>query len=564
MRTDGRGPSGAVALLAYTALSVVFFGRGILAGPAHVVEGLFGRDQSISVWSLSWLAHSLSHLHSPFLTHDVFAPSGYNLAWATSIFGPGLLVLPVSLTLGPVVSFNLLALAAPATAAWAAFLLCRHVSGSARAAFAAGLLYGFGAYEGGEMVDHLPLALSFIPPLVVLLVLRRHADQIGRRTFSLALGALIALQLWIDTELLASMVLFGVLAFTLAALIAPAPSRARLLAVAADVLLAVPVTLLLVLPYLVYAVDYPNPVGGIRGGDAGADVANFILPTTTTWLHGTGALARAASRMRGNISEQLAYLGIPLVLVLTAFTLEFRRRTAGRVLAALLVLSAVLSLGAHPYLDGERSDLVLPWYPFSLMPVLRFAIPGRFVIYTWLAAAVAVALWLSRPSRSPARWAAFGVVCAFLVPNLTSSWGTRVDRPSLLTEPMLARYVPARATVLALPFGIAGSSMYWQVQAQYRFRLAGGYLSVSLPAAYQRYRHLIRVLEGKTPAHSVHEMLCRFLSMTRTQVILLRDHVPGPWDSVLASLDVRPHNAGGFRIYLLGAGGTKACQPSSG
>jgi hypothetical protein len=198
------------------------------------------------------------------------------------------------------------------------------------------------------------------------------------------------------------------------------------------------------------------------------------------------------------------------------------------------------------------------------MPVLRLAIPGRFVLYAWLAIAVAVSYWLSQPSHSRVRWGAFAVSALFLAPNVAARWGTRLDEPALLRGTSLAREVPPRSTVLALPFGIAGNSMYWQVEAGFRFRLAGGYLSVSLPRAYQPYRHLIATLEGKSPRRPVGGVFCRFLQMTGTRVILLREQVPGPWDAVLGPLKLQPKHAGGFTIYgLTRSAMPRACQRSS-
>ncbi len=84
-----------LALLAYSCLSLALFGRAVLGDLQHVVEGFgqsrayYGRDQSIFVWSLAHGARALTHVSDPFLTREIFTPSGYNLAWATSLFAPG-------------------------------------------------------------------------------------------------------------------------------------------------------------------------------------------------------------------------------------------------------------------------------------------------------------------------------------------------------------------------------------------------------------------------------------------------------------------------------------------
>ncbi len=577
-RRGGRGQLGEraralaaplLALVAYCGLSALIFGRRVLGDLHHVVEGFgqspayYGHDQSAYVWSLAWATHALTHLQNPFLAHEVFAPVGYNLTWAASILGPGLLAVPVTLALGAVASYNLLALAASAGAAWTAFLLCRHVSGRLPAALAGGLLFGFGSYESVETINHLSLALVALLPLAALLVLRREAGLISRGRFVLALGAVLALQLCTASEVLASMVMFGALAFLLGALLAGAARRPRVWGCAVEALAALGLALVLAGPYLYYALRYSNPVSGISGVDSGADLANFVIPTRVTWLHGPGGIAASAAKLRGNLTEQLAYFGVPLILLLGAYAFEFRRSRLGRCLLAFIGVATVASLGAHAYVDGHATGVPLPWSIVSQLPLLRFAGPTRFVVYVWLAAAVALSCWLARPRHRAMRWAAFALVVASLAPDPTGAlWGTPVDTPRLLATPALARYVPAGSTVLALPFGIAGDSMFWQVEAGFRFRLAGGYVSVAVPDAYQPYIPLIRRLEGVPVKGRAKQRLCEFIALTGSSVILLREHTPGYWPRLLDPLGVRPLRVGGFWIYELGARGAHtACRP---
>lgn len=560
-----------LALLAYCCLSATVFGRQALGDVKHVVEGFgqspeyYGRDQSFYVWSLAWAARSVTHGANLFLTKAVFAPVGYNLAWAASIPGPALLMTPVTLVLGAVTSYNMLALAAPATAAWTAFLLCRHLASNAPAAFAGGLLFGFGTYESAEMVNHLSLALVALLPLAALLVLRRHARLTSRRRFIIALGLVLALQLWTASEVFASTVMFGVLAFLIGAVLAGRGHWPHIRATAAETLGALVLALLLGLPYLYYALRYPNAIGAIKGVDGGADLANFLIATRVTWLHGVGGAAAAAD-LKANITEQLAYFGLPLLLLLGSYAIELRRSVLGRCLLAFMSAAVVASLGGHLFVDGHASGVPLPWSLAGRLPLVRFAIPGRFIVYAWLAAAIALSCWLARPSRTPLRWAAFALVAVSLTPNLVSvPWGTRLDAPPLLADhSQLARYVPVGSTALALPFGIAGDSMLWQVEADFRIRLAGGYVSLSVPSAYHRYIHVIRALEGGPFSKRTADELCAFIRFTGASVILLRDGAPGGWPELLGSLGVRAQRAGGFSIYELtpsaSTGGRRACE----
>ena len=549
----GRVTVSLLALVVYAVLSLAIYGRDVVPDLNHVVEGFgqapafYGRDQSFYVWSLAWAARALTHGQNLFLTHAVFAPSGYDLAWAASVSGPGLLLAPLTLLYGAVASFDLLALSAPAAAAWTAFLLCRQVSGRVGAAFAGGLLFGFGTYETAEMINHLSLSLVALIPLTVLLVVRRYAGRTSRQRFVGFLAVVLALQFWTATEVFASLVLFGSLAFALAVMLSDRAEWPRIYACGLETLAALAGAVLLAAPLLYYAFGYSNPVSGIIGANNGADLANFVVPTQITWLH------VGAPTLRGNLSEQLAYFGLPLIVLLVAFAIEFRRERFGHYLLAFIGLATVASLGARVYVGGSNTGVPLPWDLVARLPLLRFATPERFLVYVWLALGVMLACWLARPNRRALRWAGAAVVAATLVPNLTGvSWGTHVDSPSLMTAASLSRFVPAGATVLALPFGIAGNSMYWQVEADFRFRLAGGYVSVSLPRPYLAQRHLITSLEGGALTPHFANDLCTFIRMTKSTVIILRDQIRGRWARLLGTLQIRPRRVDGFDIYELG------------
>ncbi len=458
--------------------------------------------------------------------------------------------------MGAIASYDLLALAAPATAAWTAFLLCRRLTGRSGAAFAGGLMFGFGTYESAEMVNHANLALVALLPLAALLVLRRREAEISRRTFTIALGLVLALQLWTSTEVFASMVMFGAFAFLLGALLAAGRGLARgLAATAMETCAALMLALLLGAPYLYFAARYSNPVSSVSAGNAGVDLANFVTPTAVTWVHPLSPVA-GAMKLRGNVTEQVAYFGLPLLVLISAFAVEFRRSLLARCLLAFMLLAALLGLGASAYADGTSLGVSLPWSLLDRLPLLRFATPGRFLVYAWLAAALASACWLARDSRALLRWGAFLIVAVSLTPNLTGvRWGTRVNTPALLADRSAsARVIGAGETVLALPFGIAGESMYWQVEDSFRFRLAGGYLSISLPADYRPYIHLITALEGGRVSATARRQLCAFIRFTGTRVIVLAENAPGHWGELLDPLGVPALHLGGLDVYELDSG----------
>jgi hypothetical protein len=122
-----RARTSAAVLLGYAAISFLYFGVRLLPHPGRLILGT-GTDPEIFVWSVAWWPHAILHGDNPFVSHAIWAPDGINLAWTTSVPAIAVAVAPVTLLFGPVAGYNVAALLLPALAAWAAFLLCRHVT----------------------------------------------------------------------------------------------------------------------------------------------------------------------------------------------------------------------------------------------------------------------------------------------------------------------------------------------------------------------------------------------------------------------------------------------------
>lgn len=587
----------AIALAGYLCLSAILYGHGVLGRLADAMVGTgpwasAGRDQGSFIWYIAWGARSISQLRDPLSTMAIYAPHGWNLAWATDIPGPAALLTPLTMLAGPVVSFNVLALCAPAFAAWTAYLLCRQIlsieATSTPAAIGArsgaegtssrgrlarllspgpapavvgGLLFGFGTYETVEMINHVNLALVGLVPLTALLVLRRHARRISRATFILALGVVLAAQMLTSTEVFATSVLFGAFAIALWAALSGAKAWRRVALTAGECLLGVLLGGVLSIPFLYQAFHFGNPARGIAGRYLNLDAANVLTSTKATLVPGIGTLFWSAHELHSNVTEQTGYLGLPLLAMLAAFAWSFRRRHAGWWLIAFMLWVGLLSLGGKALIDSRPLSFPLPWALIDKLPLMKFAAPARFTLFLWLAIAVAGCLWLAQGRRSSrnARWALLGVVLISLMPSPVSiRWSTPVDRPSLLRSSQLASYVPPRSVVLALPYGSRGNSMLWQVEAHFRFRLAGGYASIVVPPQYRRWSNLLQALGGAPFSGNLTPELCSFLRYTGTRTILLREKAPGSWRQLLRPLGITPVAVGGFHVYKLTTARTAA------
>ena len=65
------------------------------------VPGL-GADPKAFIWCFGWWPYAILHGQNPFVTHAIWAPSGVNLIWTTSVPGLALLFAPLTLIAGPV------------------------------------------------------------------------------------------------------------------------------------------------------------------------------------------------------------------------------------------------------------------------------------------------------------------------------------------------------------------------------------------------------------------------------------------------------------------------------
>ena len=202
------------SLLIYLALSVLFFGRSLAGHLSNFHVGT-GTDPSVMMWMLAWWSHAIGRRLNVFVTHAIWAPSGFNLAWATCIPLAAWISIPLTRIFGPVVSYNLLCLIAPALASWTAFILCRYVTKSFWPSLLGGYIFGFSSYMLGQMFGNLPHLLVFPVPLVVYLVVRKLAGDIRTASFVMLLALVLVMQFLLTIEIVATMTMFGAMAIAL-------------------------------------------------------------------------------------------------------------------------------------------------------------------------------------------------------------------------------------------------------------------------------------------------------------------------------------------------------------
>ena len=156
--------SSKLVFLLYTVLSFVFT-YPLLLGLGSDVPGDLG-DSLLNMWILGWGAEHVPQLltgrisWAEFWNANIFHPEPLSLALSEHLFGQVLQILPVYWLTGNIIlCYNLLFISTFALSAFGTFLLVRDLTGDARAAFIAGLIFGFLPYRIAS-VPHLQVMSS--------------------------------------------------------------------------------------------------------------------------------------------------------------------------------------------------------------------------------------------------------------------------------------------------------------------------------------------------------------------------------------------------------------------
>jgi hypothetical protein len=538
-------PTPWIALGIYSALSFALF--GMWGNYSRNILGM-GPDPWALVWYLWWWPYAIGHLMNPLYSQLVWFPTGYSMTWTTSIPTLALFGLPITLFSNAVVAYNVLALLAPAISAWTAFLLCRRITRDHSASFVGGLLFGFSSYEVGQMLGHLNLTFIFLIPTIVYLVIERLDGTVSRRRFIGGLVLCLVLQFGISTEIFATFTVLGAVVWLIFLGFADADHRRRLTVTAFEIASAYATLLVLLSPYLISMArtrhDMPpfwNPSWLYS-----SDVLNFFFPTPVTRL-GRALFADIAGHFPGNESEQGAYLGLPLLLIIALYAQTAQRW--GRALIVTTAVLAIASLGPRIWINGHMTTIPGPWRALSWLPLMRGALPSRFTMYVSLAAALVTAHWLTGATTRCGRLARFVLGCASylaLLPNASMvAWRPLPLLPffSLANvEAVLGR----NANVLVLPY-TDGPGMLWQWESGMRFTQSGGDTSL-VPLSFSRWP-VVQTLSNGQPNQSFATDFSAFCTAKKVAFVLVG---PGTTPALVMALENLhwPHEQQGGILVL--------------
>lgn len=546
MRRDGW-----TAIGVYLLLTLAWHHNTLAHMESHCACGLPG-DPSLFIWSFTWFPHALLNGLNPFYTHAIYFPSGTDLAANTQIPLVAMVMSPLTWLWGPIASFNLATIAAPALNAWAANRLCRYVSDAPWASMLAGVVYGFGTYVVGQSEGHMQLFVVVVPPLLVLCTLRYLNGEIGKRAFVALMALMLTAQLFISTEVLFTTSVLGFVALGLGWAVSDESQRLRLRALPGPLALAYLLTLIVSSYYLYEMLQYP-PAAANAGLLFPTDLLSFVIPEPYTWLGG-GPLKGVSAPLPGplgNPSETDAYLGIPLILIVISYLRRSWAEPRARLLAGVFAVTVIWMLGGTLAVDGHHT-IWLPYRLFEHLPVFKQVLHGRLAAYLELGCAVVLALWLAQPSRRPwLRWLGAGLAAVAILPNLVDTYPANTGtwtNPAFFRTSVYKRYLAPGASILPIRwFGQYNESLMWQGEDNFYWNLADG-ANYPMPAAWKMV-----TIQGElwldTPTHGIGSQTRAYLIQHHVSDVVVSPDEQWRWSGLLAEAGLHWIHVGGVYLY---------------
>ncbi|WP_246567420.1 hypothetical protein [Polymorphospora rubra] len=473
-----------IVVAAYLVTAVWVTGR-LWLDPAGRVGPEHASDPAQGQFFLAHAVRVVTRGQYPFYTDLMNFPDGVNLMANTSMLGLTLPMVPVTMLFGPPVSFAVMITVglAGTAAAWY-FVLSRYIVSSRIAAAVGGAFCGFCPAMLGHGNWHPNIVGQFLVPFIVwrVLVMCRPGTRPVRD--GLILAALVIYQVFINEEIL----LFTAMACGVF-LLAYVAQRRELLRPAWKPLLAglavCGVVAGTVLAYPLYVQFLgPQSYSGLKDAvpHHGNDIAAYFNAGSTT-LAGDPV---ANKGLAPNYSEENAFFGWPLVVLLLVTVVWLRKDVLIRTLAATGLLFAVLSLGEE--LQWRGNDLFPgPWALLVHVPLLDSVVPTRFGLITSAVVGVLLAVATERaladrvpePQRRLRRRAWVAALLIALVPLLPLPYREvgRPPVPSFITSGQWRPYVAPGQTLVPLPLPELGSpdGLRWAASQNLDFAIPRGY-----------------------------------------------------------------------------------------
>jgi hypothetical protein len=164
-------------------------------------------------------------------------------------------------------------------------------------------------------------------------------------------------------------------------------------------------------PYLYAMLAFGHSPGLVNPIDlTSADLLSFVIPTSLNTVGAFHGLESLVSEFTWGSSG--AFMGPALILVTASFLISHPNRRVAKALVAFIVLVSLAALGPVIRTQG-RVIAPGPWLLVTPLPLIRNAMPGRFIMYVFLTLGVILSLWLTLVTRSNTRKSTGCGLCGF-------------------------------------------------------------------------------------------------------------------------------------------------------
>ncbi len=560
----------ALALIVYLLIAYLYFGISVLGHTGRLTGA--GADPVGNLWYLHWWGYALHHHLNPFISHVVWAPSGYNLAKSVSILGIYLLTLPLQLITTQLNAYNIIVIFAPGLAAWTMLLLTLDLTRQKLPALVAGYLFGFSAYIIGQIVAHANLTTGvFLLPLIVWLTILHMKAVINNIIFILSSTLCLVLLFLISKEMLVTFSLCGAIAFLVALLVLPKLhyQRCKHTIVALSIAHIAMITLLSPILYYFFS-DTINGHYANNPAIYANDLLSFIIPTTFMQFITVGS-AKLSSHFNATYVEQGAYIGLPLLIIMAQFFYCHWRKPAVRYCLCLLLIYAFISLGPILSIAGNEKMTLYPNHFLFSLPFIQYSLAQRYALYTSFIVAVTTAFWLASNQGKLMRWLKYPLLLLAilsLLPCIKSTtlhsanrhFYTHINQlPDFFSKKLYQHWLQPGNTILMLPFApkvhkakqgyVVNAGTLYQLHSNFYFNLAGGYLGI-IPRAYQQ--PIVTTALGRhNPTATNANALTQFIKEKDINAIIALPKQYKTWRYLIDQLGVKPLKVGGIYLYRL-------------
>ena len=567
LRAGAGGPAlqGLLAFVAYLVTFVVTAGMPLASHLNIPNLRQYWTDEQFYAWSLGWWPYAAGHGVNPLFSNQIGAPHGYELAWASTAPSVDLAMWPVTAAFGVVVSYNIVLLIIPPVSAWAAFVAARRLTGRFWPSLLAGAVYGFCPYELQHDWQGQPnLTLIALLPLMVYLVVRWWEGSTGRTGYVAWMALAMAVQFYTFNEAFAEMTVVWAAGLVTGFAVARRGTRRKVVRLGGLTAVAYTGAVILSLPYLLYALKHYQGTLTRQQPAYSLPLVRLVLPRSQQ-MFGVASLIKYSNHVGdGGIED---YIGIPLIVILLALALFWRRNRMSWLLLTGFVFVTALAAGPNLVVTSVRHTYQLPWAGLWNLPLARSAEPSRFIVFAVLVLSVALALWLAAPARSKLllalRWGLGLLAVAAIITDTFTSYqavnplplGYRPpptmhaanQLPAFITDGMYRRYLHASEIVVVLTYrGNAG--MLFQAASGFYFRIAGGYINASLTPV-NAVPHPVTLLAN--PSGAAIRLFDDYARSSGLGAIVVEQAWEEPWMN-LARLGMRGTSVGGVTIYPMG------------